>query len=69
MEVELVGTEERKRRKSEQIEKKRSVWSEEGVEHYHKKCEGWYIRREQKNLEGVQRKSKEFSDESREKDN
>jgi len=59
MEMELIRNEERERRKSEQIEK-RSVWSEEGVEHYHKKCEGWYTGGEQKNLERVQRKSKKI---------
>lgn len=41
LEMELEREESKKRRKKDIIIKERSVWSEEGVEHYHKSCEGW----------------------------
>ncbi|XP_070162472.1 golgin subfamily A member 6-like protein 22 [Polyergus mexicanus] len=41
VEGELEGIERRNRKRSDRIEIERSVWTEEGIEYYHEKCEGW----------------------------
>ncbi|XP_020298200.1 vicilin-like seed storage protein At2g18540 [Pseudomyrmex gracilis] len=40
MEVEIEGIRRKRRKESGCVEVKRSVWSVEGIEHYHEKCEG-----------------------------
>ena len=41
LEVVIEGEEREGRAKEEEIEIERSVWTEEGIEEYHKRCEGW----------------------------
>ena len=41
LEVVIEGEEREERAKEEEIEIERSVWTEEGIEEYHKRCDGW----------------------------
>lgn len=41
LQMELEGTKRRSSQKTDRIKIERSVWTEEGIEHYHGKCEDW----------------------------
>jgi len=41
LEVELEGTSRRVLERKDSVEVERTVWTREGVEHYHEECEGW----------------------------
>lgn len=42
LEVKLETKGRQRVKREEIVEMERSVWSEEGVKHYHEKCEGWF---------------------------
>jgi len=46
LEVELEGAIKKKTKRKEQMEVERSVWTQEGIEQYHEKCEGWSCTKE-----------------------
>ncbi|KMQ92549.1 flagellar attachment zone protein 1-like protein [Lasius niger] len=41
LEMELEGTERKEKRKKEILEVERSIWTEEKIEQYNGRCEGW----------------------------
>jgi len=46
LEVELEGASKKRTKRKEQEEVERSVWTQEGIEQYHEKCEGWTCTKE-----------------------